>query len=173
MLWSTRRSSSRCVIAAFCQRKRSDLVLQIDVAPQANLAHVVAGASEAALAANFAAAKFVVLVGIGDHVRLGDESFTHAAQKLQADPDEAPEAEPANWSRRFVRRIACLGGGLLVLGFFVNKLACARAHGCRCDRTGHPQQSSSSNASHLPLDPAWWPFHRRLCESLPRSLLGM
>ena len=117
MLWSTRGSSSRCVIAAFCPRKRSDLVLQIHVAPQASLAHVVAGASEAILAANFAAAKLVVLVGIGGNVRLGDESFTHAAQKLQADPDEAPEAERASWSRRVVRCLACIGGELLVLGF--------------------------------------------------------
>ena len=111
MLWITR------AIAAFCQRKRSDLVLQIHVAPQASLAHVVAGASEAVLAANFAAAQLVVLVGIGGNVRLGDESFTHAPQKMQTDPDEAPEAEPASWSRRFVRRLGCIGGGLLVLVF--------------------------------------------------------
>ena len=76
------------------------------------------GTSEAVLADYFAAAKLVVLVGIGGNVRLGDESFTHAPQKMQADPDEAPEAEPASWSRRFVRSLSCIGGGLLVLSLF-------------------------------------------------------
>ena len=76
------------------------------------------GTSEAVLTDYFATAKLVVLVGIGGNVRLGGESFTHAPQKMQADPDEAPEAEPASWYRRFVRRLGCIGGGLLVLGLF-------------------------------------------------------
>ena len=76
------------------------------------------GTSESVLADYFAAAKLVVIVGIGGNVRLGDESFTHAPQHMQADPDEAPEAEPASWSRRFVRRLGCIGGGLLLLGMF-------------------------------------------------------
>ena len=54
------------------------------------------GTSESVLADYFAAAKLVVLVGIGGNVRLRDESFTHAPQKMQADRDEAPEAEPAS-----------------------------------------------------------------------------
>ena len=76
------------------------------------------GTSETVLADYFAAAKLVVLVGIGGNVRLGGESFNHAPPKMQADPDEAPEAEPASWSRRFVRRLSCIGGGLLVLSLF-------------------------------------------------------
>ena len=39
---------------------------------------------------------------------------------MQADPDEAPEAEPASWSRRFVRRLGCIRGGLFLLGLFAS-----------------------------------------------------
>ena len=74
------------------------------------------GTSEAVLADYFATAKLVVLIGIGGNVRLGDESFTHAPQKMRADHDEAPDVAPAIWCRRVVRRLGWIDGGILVLG---------------------------------------------------------